>query len=92
MVRDLNFVTVKFMGQHFATFSHRTLYFLGHGASSIALIAIAETKTLSLPLKAILFIGAMFPKDAFPSTNVFNWPCNNIDLHFGDHSEEKQIM
>lgn len=83
------------MGQHFSTFSHKQdslLYLLGHGACNMALIAIAETKTLSLPLTAILFIGAMFSKDAFPSTNVFSWPCNSIDLHFGDHSGEQQIV
>lgn len=50
------------MRQHFSTFSHNQdslLYLLGHGPSNMALLAIAETKTLSLALKAILFIGSV---------------------------------
>lgn len=53
-------------------------FFLGHRASNMALIAAAVSRILSLPLKATLFIGAMFPKDAFSSTEMFSWPLNSI--------------
>lgn len=68
------------------------LLFLGHSASNMALIADADPRILSLFMKANLFIGVMFPKDAFPSINMFSWPLNSMGWHFGDHSQEQQIV
>lgn len=93
MVRDLNFIIlVKFMelDSIFRPPTHTKKdhtpnphaqplsFFLGHRASNMALIAAAVSRILSLPLKATLFIGAMFPKDAFSSTEMFSWPLNSI--------------